>query len=158
MSATPFLTGGRVIISLVAISNSLSPYIADFNNTHVYNPNWPPHARFHNGQTMSLGLVLGLTTLYFAWRPALSSITFTKVMVKDSMFSAAVVGSLYWITGISAALYPGAKFLDPEFIGSGYDKKILGLPGQAPVFIAHVVFCWVAYALEARRLGILKAE
>lgn len=74
------------------------------------------------------------------------------------MFSAALVGSLYWITGVSAALYPGSKFLDPEFIGTKYDAKILGFPGQGPVFVAHAVLCWVAYALEARRLGGLKAE
>jgi len=158
MSTIPFLTAGRIIISLAAISNSISPYIADFNKTHVYNPNWPPHARFHNGQTMSLGLVLGFTTLYFAWRPAFSSISFTKTMIKDSMFSAALVGSLYWITGVTAGLYPGAKFLDPEFIGSKYDAKVLGLPGQAPVFVAHMVFCWIGYALEARRLGGMKVE
>src|SRR5690348_17065230 len=105
MSSTPFLSAGRIIISLVAASNSIAPYLADFNVTHVYNPNWPPHARFHNGQTMSLGLVLGMTTLYFAWRPFFSSVSFTKAMLKDSMFSAALIGSLYWITGISAALY-----------------------------------------------------
>ena len=158
MSTTPFLTAGRIIITLAALSNSISPYLADFNATHVYNPNWPPHARFHNGQTMSLGLVLGLTTLYFAWRPVLSSTSFTKAMSRDSMFSAALVGSLYWITGVSAGFYPGAKFLDPEFIGTKYDAKILGFPGQVPVFTAHFVLCWIAYALEAKRLGRLKVE
>lgn len=118
----------------------------------------PPHARFHNGQTMSMGALLGLSTLYFIWRPVISSVPFTKAMTKDSMFSAALIGSLYWITGLSAGLYPGAMFLDPEFIGTKHDAKILGFPGQGPVFAMHALICWVGYALAVRGLGGLKTE
>lgn len=157
MSTQPFLTAGRIILSLVGIELSISPYIADYNETHVTNPNWPPHARFHNGQTMSMGAVLGLTTLYFTWRPVFSSIHYTPTAVKDSMFSAAWIGTLYWLTGLSAGLYPGAKFLDPEFAGTKYDVKFFGFPAQSVVFAVSGVLCWVAYGLEVRRLGALKA-
>ncbi|MGV9367501.1 DUF6640 family protein [Amycolatopsis sp. NPDC003731] len=34
----------------------------------MFNPAWPPHAKFHNGQTMSLGLTLGATSLWQLWR------------------------------------------------------------------------------------------
>src|ERR1700761_349690 len=100
MATLPFLTAGRVCLTLVSLSTSISCYIADFNATHVYNPNWPPHARFHNGQTMSMGLLLGLTTLYFTWRPVFtSSATLaSKEGMKDSLFSAAIIGRLYYIT------------------------------------------------------------
>jgi hypothetical protein len=59
---------GHALLSLLAIAQMLGPFIADFNHTHVLNPRWPPLARFHNGQTMSMGLLLGLTTLYYTWR------------------------------------------------------------------------------------------
>src|SRR5690349_8634904 len=61
------ITPGRILLSVVATSNAIAPYVADWNATHVLNPRWPPHARFHNGQTMSMGMGLGLSTLYYCW-------------------------------------------------------------------------------------------
>lgn len=132
MSTTPYLTAGRVCLTLVGLSTSISCYIADYNETHVFNKNWAPHAKFHNGQTMSMGAVLGLTTLYFTWRPLFSSMLSSRALVKDSMLSAAIVGSLYWITGLSAALYPGTKWLDPEFVGTSLDIKVINARVRLP--------------------------
>lgn len=156
MPETATITLGRLLLSFVAISNSASPYIADFNYTHVYNPNWPPHARFHNGQTMSMGFVLGLTALYYAWRPVFSKTQYTKAMTKDSLFTATVIATLYWITGLSASLYPGCAWQDPEFLGTEIDYKTLGGPAQLTVFSVHGIVAWVAYALESSRLGKVK--
>ena len=77
MSTTrsPTLTAGRLSLSAVSLVTGIGGFLADWNHTHVLNPNWPPHARFHNGQTMSMGLCLGLLTGYFAWRPVFSSAT-----------------------------------------------------------------------------------
>lgn len=49
---------GRILLALVAVVTSVGGYIADWNETHVYNPRWPPHAKFHNGQTMSMYFTL----------------------------------------------------------------------------------------------------
>lgn len=143
MTTTPFLTGGRIAMSIAALSCSVSCYIADFNETHVYNPKWPPHARFHNGQTMSLGLTLGLLGQYLIWRPVFDR----TVSPRDSAFVAAIVGSLYWICGMSGILYPGTKWLDPEF-GDGSP--------QAPVFAAHVAITWLGYWATVKGLKGLK--
>ncbi|KAE8441116.1 hypothetical protein EG329_005858 [Mollisiaceae sp. DMI_Dod_QoI] len=107
---------GKLLLSISALGQILGPFIADFNETHVLNPRWPPHARFHNGQTMSMGLGLGLATLYYTFRPAAN-----VAAAKDSVMTAAVFGFLYWITGLSAILYPGSKAIDPEF-GEGFPQ------------------------------------
>lgn len=143
MSSTPFLTGGRIVMSLVALSTSVSCYIADFNATHVYNPNWPPHARFHNGQTMSMGLTLGLLTQYLVWRPVFDR----TVSPKDSAFLAAVTGSLYWVCGTSGILYPGTKWVDPEF---EYDAA------QPVIFTSHIIVVWLGYWATMTGLKALK--
>ena len=98
--------------------------------THVLNPAWPPHAKFHNGQTMSMGLCLGLLTLYYTWRPTRAP--------KDSLFTAALLGSLYWITGMSAILYPGTMWMDPEF-GEDAPQKV--------AFAVLAVLAWVGYVV-----------
>ncbi|EHY54141.1 hypothetical protein HRR83_004794 [Exophiala dermatitidis] len=164
--STLTISPGRLLLTLVSLSTSISCYIADWNETHVKNPKWPPHARFHNGQTMSMGLVLGLLTLYFTWRKppkpqATSSPSgpgsnidankdgFSVALAKDSITSAALVGSLYWITGISAIMYPGTKWVDPEF-GTGAPQR--------GVFLGHLVLVWVGWWLEMRKLSRLEKE
>lgn len=133
---------GKALLSLSAAGSILGPFIADFNETHVLNPRWPPHAKFHNGQTMSLGLGLGLATLYYTHRPCSS-----VAMARDTMLTAAIFGSLYWITGMSAILYPGAKGMDPEF-GEGFP--------QAGLFIGLGVAAWVGWFLETSGMDVVK--
>ena len=100
----PALTSGRALLTLSAIAQTSGAYIADWNETHVLNPNWPPHARFHNGQTMSMSAGLGLCSLYYTWRayPTVQS-------SRQGVVTAMLFGSLYWVTAFSGVLYPGAK-------------------------------------------------
>lgn len=110
---------GKILLSISALGQMMGPFIADFNETHVKNPRWPPHARFHNGQTMSMGVALGLASLYYGFRSTENAKT-----KKDSLTTAAVFGTIYWITGLSAILYPGSKGTDPEF-GEGFPQAYM---------------------------------
>lgn len=62
--------------------------------------------RFHNAQTINLAVLLSIITLYYTWRSA-----------RDGLGVAAVAGSIYWLAGLAAILYPGTSGLDPEFGG-----------------------------------------
>ena len=126
---------GRICLTVSAVLLLFGSFIADFNETHIYNPRWPPHARFHNGQTMSMSVCLGLATLYYTWRSVPPSAK------KDSLFTATIFASLYWVTGMSAILYPGAKGMDPEF-GEGFP--------QASLFGGKLAISWLGWWLETR--------
>ncbi|KAL2815403.1 hypothetical protein BDW59DRAFT_166808 [Aspergillus cavernicola] len=133
------LRPGSILISLAGLATSIGCYLADWNETHIHNPRWPPHARFHNGQTMSMGLLLGLTTLYYLYCPA------TSIEMKRRDLNAAVwVGSLYWTTQLSALCYPGSLAVDPEF-GTGAPQ----------VYICATMFALLGsgFWLERRALG-----
>lgn len=110
--ATTRWSTGKLLISLVAIFTAVSPYLADWNKTHIYNPLWPPHAKFHNAQTMVLGAFLGLLAIYCLWlRRDLSD--------KQKLIEATVLASLYWLAQLPAALFPGTALTDP---GSNHVK------------------------------------
>ncbi|ESZ90384.1 hypothetical protein SBOR_9220 [Sclerotinia borealis F-4128] len=152
---------GRILLTLSALAQGITPFIADFNHTHIYNPRWPPHAKFHNGQTLSMGAGLCLITLYYTWRfpaisnsksnsnpklgiekkqqaPESSEMMATRKMTRDSMITAAIAGTLYWVAGLSAILYPGSKAIDPEF-GDGFPQAII-----YPIFaVMAILGAWV---------------
>ncbi|KAG2177033.1 hypothetical protein INT43_007687 [Umbelopsis isabellina] len=126
---------GKILLTFCAIFQAVSPFIFDYNETHVKNPRWPPHARFHNGQTMSMGVCLSLATLYYTWRSASSNLA-----ARDSLRTAAVFASIYWLTGLSAILYPGTSWVDPEF-GEGHPQLF--------IFVPFLLFPTISYVIES---------
>ena len=95
---------GKLLISSAAVAGMADPYLFDWNETHIFNAAWPPHAKFHNAQTMSSGVVLGLATLFQLWRPGSS---------QQSLDSAAIAASTYDVSQLTAGLYPGTATVDP---------------------------------------------
>ncbi|HEY0193247.1 MAG TPA: DUF6640 family protein, partial [Kofleriaceae bacterium] len=95
------LLAGRALLSLVAVWMVIGTYAFDWNATHIYNPNWPPHAKFHNGQTMAMAVVLALVGGYFVWR---------RREPRTSLLAGAVTLSIYWLTQALANLYPGVAW------------------------------------------------
>lgn len=99
------------IVAAIAVFNG-GGYIADAvipetARQHQRNPHWPPHAKFHNGQSMLMGIGLGLLSLFllFGLRP----LTFPLFLV------ATAVAGIYFVAMVSAPIFPGTAWVDPEF-------------------------------------------
>jgi hypothetical protein len=41
------LMASRALFTVNAIGVAVGGFIADWTPTHIFNPNWPPHAKFH---------------------------------------------------------------------------------------------------------------
>jgi hypothetical protein len=120
---------GKVLISLSAVGTAVGAYVADWNETHIHNPTWPPHAKFHNAQTMSMGTALSLATLYHLWKPGRS---------RASLTSAAIIASLYGVTQLSAGLYPETASVDPPGEDNWPQLKYT-LPSLGMVVLGYVI-------------------
>jgi hypothetical protein len=111
---------------------------------HLYNPAWPPHAKFHNGQTMLLGGLLGTLALIILF--GAHPLTLPWFLI------AAAIAGAYFVAMALAPLFPGTAWVDPEF--QAFAPKPLGLNPQQ---LATYVLCGllaaavaIACLLEAR--------
>lgn len=139
-------TIGKILISLVAIFTVVSPYLADWNITHIYNPAWPPHAKFHNAQTMVLGAMLGFLAIYCLWFKQ-------EITKRQKLNEATVLTSLYWLAQLPAILFPGTALADPGINGVQM-PEILGVELNQLILDIVVIFPLIAlgYYLENRVL------
>ncbi len=130
----------RVLFVILGLFIGISSHVEDyFTDTHLFNPLWPPHAKFHCGQTLAFSILLSILTVWFACRK--TNDKWTTVLVSSSF------SMLYWIAQGSAALYPNTAFTDPQFAqrpGSSVNGIPIQLIGEF-VCIALTVFSgWLA--------------
>ena len=102
----------RWIIVFVAVFN-FGGLVADAvvpatAKQHLWNPRWPPHAKFHNGQTMLMGVLSGSLSLaiLFGSRP----LTLPLFLI------ATAVAANYFAAMVFAAAFVGTAWTDPEFL------------------------------------------
>ncbi|KAI9690715.1 MAG: hypothetical protein M1820_009891 [Bogoriella megaspora] len=147
------LTPGRALLTLLALLQPFGAFTADFNHTHIYNPLWPPHAKFHTGQTMSLSLYLCLFSQYLLWRRSPFSFP-SKTSEQNINFALdqlnIVLGlnAAYFVTQATAILFPEAAALDPP----GDPRSMPQFWVIGPFLVGNALGWWV----ERRRLkGLL---
>ncbi len=137
----------RIVFTFIGVTTPIGSFLADFNETHSFNPNWPPHAKFHGGQTLSMSVLLGLMTIVFAWRKASD---WTTAVITTAAFAA-----LYRISQAASILYPGTAFFDPQFVTP--NSYPLGIAIQvyieAGCLTLIAVASWLALRRGARRVG-----
>ena len=111
----------RLLFTLSALGLAVGAHVADMNPSHILNDRWPPHAKFHTGQTLSMSLLLALLTIFFAWRKTSDQ--------REAVLATAGFAAAYWFTQATAISYPNTAFYDPEFLTA--HSFTLGLPVQA---------------------------
>ncbi len=116
----------------IAVYAILIPYL-EINASHVFNPAWPPHARFHEVWQLSTHILLGIVALYLVW--------FQHKLGLAAIISCCIMGGVIVANGASN-LYGGSV------LSGNLTRQILGL--DLAVFIAIVVcvLSILAYGLD----------
>lgn len=135
---------GRILLTIALGSTLSGPIGADWNDTHVFNPSWPPHARFHSVVGLFVTTGFSLIGLWLLWRKSTDYLPQLTV--------AAAVPLLGWGMFFPAALVSGAGVEDHP----GTLPRVAGLPLNlfvALIFsalaIAGYVICRRAYSRQA---------
>ena len=126
----------RAILTVIAVTTIVSPFVADWNATHIHNPLWPPHAKFHNAQTMAMAVLLGVSALFFTWR---------RGDPTASRIAAWLFAALYWVGQALAFLFPGVAWTDPDLLKPGQTLHDfpLQLQGDVVLFALLAVAGWL---------------
>ncbi len=127
------------IIAFIAVFNfgglvadALVPATA---KQHLWNPRWPPHAKFHNGQTMLMGILSGSISLAILFG--------SRVLTVPLFLIASATAANYFVAMVFSPLFPGTDWTDPEFVSE--TGRPLGLAPQQ--LVSYVVCACVLLAV-----------
>src|SRR5437763_99341 len=96
---------GRKMLRTLALTTAVSGFVADWNRTHLFNPAWPPHARFHDAMTIALGTFLGSSALYLLRDDA----------DRRDVALGAALPAFFWASMGAAFAFPGTAGMEAEF-------------------------------------------
>lgn len=119
------------------VADALVPATA---KQHLWNHSWPPHAKFHNGQSMLMGMFGGTLSLAILFG--------AQPLTLPLLLLAAGVAASYFVSMALAPIFPGTDWIDPEFAGE------TGRPlGLAPQQLVTYVVCAIVLAAVALALS-----
>ena len=62
-------TIGLLLLTGLAVFVAISAIVFDFTPTHLYNPTWPEHARFHGYLSVARTVLIMVVIVALAWGP-----------------------------------------------------------------------------------------
>ncbi len=137
------MRASQLVLTGAAVGTVIGTGCADLNRSHVFNPAWPPHARFH--ATAGWGTVVGtqLLALWLVWRPA-GQTSERDLAVK----AAAMLPPVAWAPFFLALATPGTAVEDEP----GHLPRIARIPlNLVPATLVPAVAA-LGYLLHRRGL------
>lgn len=128
----------KVFISAITVFYGLVPALADLNETHLFNPLWSEHARFHGAWFLAFGAGVAGTASFLIWW-------------RNDVFVPIALGLMFaggfWIATLFRSAYGGA-LVDPN----GHTHTIAGIESNTFLFSA-VTLLLIAALVAAVRLS-----
>lgn len=133
----------RFVLSGAALGTIVGTGRADINRTHVFNPKWPPHARFHSAA--GWGTVAGsqLLALWLTWRPAEA-----RAEGDLAVKVAALLPVIAWAPFFPALATSGTAVEDEP----GHLPRIAGVPANLVPAALVPIIAGLGYLLHRRGL------
>lgn len=115
----------RILITIATLVYGFVPLLVDLTETHVFHPDWTPHARFHMVWLLATNTSLALVSLYLLWISRFD--TLIRVRAAGMLGLCALGG--FFVSLITKGLY-GGSLVDPH----GGVPPIMGLDANLVVF------------------------
>jgi hypothetical protein len=103
---SPRLSIGKALLTLGALYTPVGAFVMDWSETHLFNPRWSGHAKFHDAQTMSLSAECAALSLWQLWRPGPDD--------RARLHRTLLFASLFVASQVPAPLFPHTTWADQE--------------------------------------------
>ena len=127
----------KILITIATLIYGIAPLFADLNTSHVFHPEWTPHARFHMVWLLATNSSLAALAMWLLW--------YRSQLIPAAILGIFVVGG-FWVSTLTKPLYDGA--LGDQ---GGVDVKMLGLDANALAFGVVLVLLVAGLALSSRK-------
>lgn len=122
----------KIFVSAITVFYGLVPAIADLNETHLFNPLWSQHARFHGAWFLAFAAGVAGTALFLIWR---HNEVFVPIVL-GLMFAAG-----FWVATLFRSAY-GGELVDTN----GHAHTIAGVESNMFLFSIVSILLFVALA------------
>lgn len=78
-------TAGRSLLTFAIGTFPVINVLADWNKTHIFNPTWPPHARFHAADMSVIVWSISAIAIWLLWRRSTEPEVGTRVALLVSL-------------------------------------------------------------------------
>ena len=132
---------GRSLLTLANAITVAGPVTADWNDSHIFNPRWPGHARFHGVTSLAMVTTLSSASIWSIWSADGDRET--------ARFFAAVIPVAYWAPFFLAPLIPGTTIEDsPHPV-----PRLAGMPTNLLGAAATVATAAAGWLIDRRAVG-----
>jgi small-conductance mechanosensitive channel len=136
------LRASRILITIATLVYGVIPLLVDLTETHVFHPDWPPHARFHMVWLLGTNSMLALLALYLLWVSRLDAQIRARIA---GLIGLCVYGG-FIVSTLTRNAYGGA-LVDP----AGGVPPLMGMDANLLVFLPMLLLVVVGLWMGGRR-------
>jgi hypothetical protein len=85
LTSTTRTTIGRALLTFVVAVFPIAGALADWNRSHLFNPAWHPHAKYHGLSMLLIVICVSAVAIWLLWRRSLEPQVGIKVAVLVSL-------------------------------------------------------------------------
>jgi hypothetical protein len=137
LAESPRANPGRWLLSGVAVMLATNGFLGDWNRTHLFNPRWTPHSKYHDALTLLLGAGMGALSLRALWRR------------EPDLETAALLPAIFFGAMAGSFAFPGAGSIAREF-PDPKDRVGLSKVHEGVISAGMLALTAAGYALSRR--------
>ena len=125
----------RVLLTLGVMIFLIAVPALEINNSHVFNSEWPPHARFHEVWQLATNFAIGILCLWLAWAKHNIKLSGTLVII--------VMGGALFSHGVES-------FYGGSIISGNIGKTFFNLELAAVAACFSILMAIIAILLQGK--------
>lgn len=140
-NTSPAFMLGRIMMTVATLMYGVVPPFVDLTETHVFHPDWTPHARMHMVWLLGTNTAIAMVALYVLWRHKSSLAVGVRLA---GVLGLCVYGG-FMLSALAASFYGGS------LSDKGGVPPVLGMDANILAFSLALLLLLVGWFLASKR-------